>query len=149
MLTSFKQSVRVASARAQQTSQNYARLHLLTRRAQLCLAAPDATLLGSLDEFADGLFAAQLNDALARFNACAIEQRRRYAVRWNELLADCFFAAFQKPSKTFMLPSGKVESVKVHDFVPHRHKVVQKFLLGVLTSVDFRQGPELGVRTED
>ena len=99
LLTSFKQSVRVASARAQQTSQNYARLHLLTRRAQFCLAAPDAALLGSLDEFADGLFAAQLNDALARFNACAIQQRRRYAVRWNRLLADRFFAVLSEALK--------------------------------------------------
>ena len=54
-----------------------------------------------------------------------------------------------EPSKTFMLRSGEVETVKVHDFVPHRYKVVHELLLGVLTSVDFRQGPELGVRTED
>jgi hypothetical protein len=52
-------------------------------------------------------------------------------------------------SKTFMLRSGEVETVKVHDFVPHLYKVVQELLLGVLTSVDFCQGPELGVRTED
>ena len=69
---------------------------LLTRRGQLCLAAPDAALLGSLVEFADGLFAAQLNNALLWFNACAIEQRRRYAVRWNRLLADRFFAALSE-----------------------------------------------------
>src|SRR5208283_4761708 len=48
-----------------------------------------------------------------------------------------------------MLRSGEVETVEVHDFVPHRYEVVQELLLGVLTSVDFRQGPELGVRTED
>src|SRR5512136_1168150 len=54
-----------------------------------------------------------------------------------------------KPSKTFMLRSGEVETVKVHDFVPRRYKVVQELLMGVFTSVDFRQGPELGVRTED
>ena len=77
-------------------------------------------------------------------------QRRRYAIRWNRLLADrFFFAALSKPSKTFMLRSGEVETVKVHDFVPHRYKVMQELLLGVLTSVDFRQGPELGVGTED
>jgi hypothetical protein len=45
--------------------------------------------------------------------------------------------------------SSNVETVKVHDFVPYLYKVVQELLLGVLTSVDFRQGPELGVRTED
>jgi hypothetical protein len=48
-----------------------------------------------------------------------------------------------------MLRSGEVEAVKVHDFVPHRYKVVHELLPGVLTSVDFRQRPELGVRTED
>ena len=48
-----------------------------------------------------------------------------------------------------MLRSGEVETVKVHDFVPHRHKVMQELLLGVFTSVDFRQSPELGVGTED
>ena len=45
--------------------------------------------------------------------------------------------------------NAEVEAVKVHYLVPYRYKVVQEFLLGVLTSVDFRQGPELGVRTED
>ena len=55
----------------------------------------------------------------------------------------------QKPSKTFMLRSGEVETVKVHDFVPHRYKVMQEQLQGVLTSVDFRQRPELRVGTED
>jgi len=48
-----------------------------------------------------------------------------------------------------MLRSGKVEAVKVHYLVPRRYKVVQELLLGVVTSVDLRQGPELGVRTED
>ena len=48
-----------------------------------------------------------------------------------------------------MLRSDEVEAVQVHYLVPHRYKVVQELLLGVLTSVDFRQGPELGVRTED
>ena len=55
----------------------------------------------------------------------------------------------QKPSKTIMLRSGEVETVEVHDFVPYRYKVVQELLLGVLACVDFRQRPELGVRTED
>ena len=48
-----------------------------------------------------------------------------------------------------MLRSDEIEAVKVHYLAPHRYKVMQKLLLGVLTSVDFRQGPELGVRTED
>jgi len=54
-----------------------------------------------------------------------------------------FFPPCQKPSKKFMLRSGEVETVKVHYFVPHRYKVVQELLLRVLTSIDFRQGPEL------
>ena len=49
----------------------------------------------------------------------------------------------------FFLRSGEVEAIKVHYLVPHRYKVVQELLLGVFTSVDLRQGPELGVRTED
>ena len=48
-----------------------------------------------------------------------------------------------------MLRSGEVEAIKVHHLVPRRDKVVHELLLGVRTSVDFRQGPELGVRTED
>ena len=48
-----------------------------------------------------------------------------------------------------MLRSGEVEAVKVHYLVPHRCKVVQKLLLGVFTTIDFRDGPELGVRAED
>ena len=35
----------------------------------------------------------------------------------------------QKPSNTFMRRSGEVETVKVHDFVPHRYKVAQELLL--------------------
>jgi hypothetical protein len=45
--------------------------------------------------------------------------------------------------------SGEIEAVKVHDLVPRRDKVMDKLLLGVLTSVDFGQGAEFGVRTED
>ena len=48
-----------------------------------------------------------------------------------------------------MLRSSEVEAVKVHYLVPRRYKVVQELLLGVLTTIDFRDGPELGVRTED
>ncbi len=88
-------------------------------------------------------------DAFLTSSSAVPVQRRRYAVRWNRLLADRFFATLSEAPKTFMLRSGEVETVKVHDFVPHRYKVMQELLLGVITSVDFRQGPELGVRTED
>ncbi len=60
-----------------------------------------------------------------------------------------FSDALLETSKTFLLGSGEVETVKVHDFVPYRYKVMQELLLGVLTTVDFRDVPELGVRTED
>jgi hypothetical protein len=73
-------------------------------------------------------------------------QRRRYAVRWNRLFADSFFVSLsRKHSKTFVPRSSEVETVKLHDFVPGRYKVLHELLPGVLASVDFRQGPELGV----
>ena len=52
-----------------------------------------------------------------------------------------FFGAIDKFSKTFLLRSGEVEAVKVHYFVPSRYEVVQEFLLRVVASVDFCQGP--------
>ena len=48
-----------------------------------------------------------------------------------------------------LLRSGEIEAVKVHYLVPRRHEVMQKLLLRILACVDFRQGPELGVRTEN
>ena len=39
----------------------------------------------------------------------------------------------------------QVETVEVHNFVPCRYEVVQEFLLGVLTCVNFRKSAELGV----
>src|SRR5208283_3398366 len=44
--------------------------------------------------------------------------------------------------------SGKVVAIKVHHLVPRRHEVLHKRLLRVVTSIEFRDGPELGVRTE-
>src|SRR5581483_1595732 len=44
---------------------------------------------------------------------------------------------------------GKIESVEVHHSIPRGYEVVQELLLSVLRTVNFRQGPELGVRTED
>ncbi len=51
----------------------------------------------------------------------------------------------QDISKTLVLRLGEVETVKVHDLAPYCYKVVQELLLGVFTSVDFPQGPELGI----
>jgi hypothetical protein len=47
------------------------------------------------------------------------------------------------------LPLDKVEAIKVHHLVPGRHEVIDKLLLRVRTSIDFSQGPELGVRTDN
>ena len=41
--------------------------------------------------------------------------------------------------------SRKVEAIQVHHLVPGRDKVVGELLLSVGTSVNFRQGAELGV----
>src|SRR5262245_61893196 len=46
-------------------------------------------------------------------------------------------------------PSGKVVAVEVHHLVPHGSEVLHKTLLRVVGSVDFRDRPELRVRTED
>ncbi len=47
------------------------------------------------------------------------------------------------------LRSGEVEAIKIHHLVPRSHKVTHKRLLRVVTCIDFRDGSELGVRTED
>ena len=43
----------------------------------------------------------------------------------------------------------KVEAVKIHHLVPRSHEVTHKRLLRVVACIDFRDGSELGVRTED
>src|ERR1019366_10103455 len=45
--------------------------------------------------------------------------------------------------------SGKVVAIQVHHLVPRSHEVLHKRLLRVVTCIDFRDCPELGVRTED
>ncbi len=47
--------------------------------------------------------------------------------------------------KTYPPGSRKVEAIKVHHFVPGRHKVTHEGLLRVAAGIDFRDGPELGV----
>ena len=51
----------------------------------------------------------------------------------------------RKSSKTFMLRSGEVEAVEVHDLIPGCHEVMDKLLLRVGTPVNFCQGTELGI----
>ena len=50
-----------------------------------------------------------------------------------------------KTFKANPLRSLKVEAIKVHHLGPDRDKVLDKLRLRVRTSIDFRQGPELGV----
>src|SRR5215472_3226305 len=45
--------------------------------------------------------------------------------------------------------SGQVKTIEVHHFAPRSHEVFHKGLLRVVTCIDFRECPELGVRTED
>src|SRR5688572_5913416 len=44
---------------------------------------------------------------------------------------------------------SQVEPIKIHDLVPRSHKVTNERFLRVVTGIDFRDGSELGVRTED
>src|SRR3984957_18631683 len=47
------------------------------------------------------------------------------------------------------LRSGEVVAVRVHHLGPRLDEVCRKLLLGVRASIDFREGAELGVPTED
>ena len=51
----------------------------------------------------------------------------------------------------FFLPlaSGHLEAIEVHHLGPRRHEVFHKLLLRVARRIDFREGPQLRVRTED
>src|SRR5262245_7307049 len=42
-----------------------------------------------------------------------------------------------------------VESIEIHDLVPRGHEITHELLRGVVARVDLREGPELGVRSED
>ena len=45
--------------------------------------------------------------------------------------------------------SQEIETIRVHHFVPDSHEVLHEGLLGVAAGVDFGDGAELGVRSED
>ena len=40
---------------------------------------------------------------------------------------------------------GEVKAVQVHDFIPGFNEIIDKFFLGILTSINFCQGSELGI----
>lgn len=95
-------------------------------------------------------------------NKMCVLQRRAYGYRAEDYLKLKIIASFLPPLpkhadndphsyaktqtfKAYPLRSRKVEAIKVHDLVPGRYKVMDKHLLRVRTSIDFSQGPELGV----
>src|SRR5690349_1972543 len=45
--------------------------------------------------------------------------------------------------------SCQIETIRVHNLRPHRHEVFHELFLRVSARVDFREGAELRVRTED
>src|SRR5438046_5980499 len=51
--------------------------------------------------------------------------------------------------KAYSLRSRRVEAIEVHHLGPGRDEVLDKLRLRIRASIDLRQGPELGVRTED
>src|SRR5450755_453258 len=46
------------------------------------------------------------------------------------------------------MASGEFEAIEVHDLVPRCYEVTHELLRRVVRSVNLRDGPELGVRTE-
>src|SRR5271166_3037578 len=55
----------------------------------------------------------------------------------------------KSPSKAFPQRSGKLEAIEVHQLGPRRHEVLHKFLLRIRARIDFREGAQLRVRTEN
>jgi hypothetical protein len=51
--------------------------------------------------------------------------------------------------RTYSKDSGEIETVEVHHLDPGRDKVADEFLLPIFACIDFAQGPQLSMRTED
>ena len=49
----------------------------------------------------------------------------------------------------FLFALPELEAIKIHYLVPCGDEVMHELLLCIVASVDFRDGPELGVGTED
>ena len=74
--------------------------------------------------------------------------RERYATLSNgSILGRSIFEACHR--EPFKAASREVEAVKVHHLAPGRHKVTHELLLRVAARIEFREGSELRVRTED
>src|SRR5215475_15039274 len=58
-------------------------------------------------------------------------------------------AALEKPLQSCPPRSGEVEAVEIHHLGPRRHEALHELLLRVRASVDFAEGAQLRVRTED
>src|SRR5688500_2170525 len=72
---------------------------------------------------------------------CASAQNRR----WKTRSAPENYIS--RPAWT--LGSRHVESIQIHDLAPGGHEVTRELLFRVVRRVDFREGAELRVRTED
>ena len=60
-------------------------------------------------------------------------------------LAPPYFSLWLKFSFSASHQLDEIKSVQIHDLVPCCHEVFDKLCLRVFLSVDFRQGPKLGV----
>ena len=69
----------------------------------------------------------------------SIDLEFRVSVPWGSYCHTSFLFCENQP------PSGEVEAIQAHYLIPQRNKVVQELFLGILASIDFRQGTELGV----
>ncbi len=89
-----------------------------------------------------------LNELNANRQIWESNQIENYFLKSSSLVASnnffsCIFAYFSTfltsiSSLPAQLRSGKVEAICVHHLVPGCYEVVEKFLLGVRTSIDFR-----------
>ncbi len=61
----------------------------------------------------------------------------------------CSTAALRGTLRAGLAPECQVEAIEVHHLGPRRHEVFHKLLLRVRARIDFREGAQLRVRTED
>src|SRR5437899_4034264 len=91
---------------------------------------------------------AQAEAALARrptMRPCRV----RSTSTWSGMTRCHVEAVRHETLKAYSLRSREVEAIEVHHLGPGRDEVLDELRLRIRASVDLRQGPELGVRTED
>src|SRR6059036_739681 len=91
---------------------------------------------------------AQTGAALARWPTMR-PCRVRSTSTWSGMTWCHVEAVRRKTLKAYSPRSRKVEAIDVHHLGPGRDEVLDELRLRIRASVDLRQGPELGVRTED